>query len=75
MDFEGIDHLKGEECDGQTGTNTDARSTQCTLKAMMYFETCEEIQLTVDVQMQITVIMLPHEQCTVYKLLLMSILT
>lgn len=54
MDFEGIDHLKGEECDGQTGTNTDARSTQCTLKAMMYFETCEEIQLTVDVQMQIT---------------------
>lgn len=37
MDFEGIDHLKGEECDGQTGTNTDARSTQCTLKAMMYW--------------------------------------
>lgn len=51
----------------QTGTNTDARSTQCTLKAMIYFETCEEIQLTVDVQMQITVIMLlsnvPYINC------------
>lgn len=67
MDFEGIDHLKGEECDGQTGTNTDARSTQCTLKAMIYFETCEEIQLTADVQMQITVIMIlsnvPYINC------------
>lgn len=40
---------------------------QCTLKAMIYFETCEEIQLTVDVQMQITVIMLlsnvPYINC------------
>lgn len=74
MDFEGIDHLKGEECDGQTGTNTDARSTQCTLKAMIYFETCEENSVNCRCA-DANYCNYATEQCTVYKLLLMSILT